>query len=145
MNTSTTAFWKRFSGLAGLLLLLLLSAPRAQAQTWLVSTDAFVKIGVSDKFGQLGSYTAKFIVTNQSTGKDYLLVREVEKGQNGVDVLFPSPATESDYFKTESGIAANGQPGNYTWQCEVGGKRVAGGRFVMPTVANDVTVVDKRR
>ncbi|RTQ46326.1 hypothetical protein EJV47_22640 [Hymenobacter gummosus] len=145
MNTSTTALWKRFSCLAGLLVGLLLSAPRAEAQTWLVSTDPYVKIGVSDKFGQLGAYTAKFIVTNQTTGKEYTLVREVEKGQNGIDVLFPSPATENEYFKTETGIAANSQPGNYTWQCEVGGKRVAGGRFVMPTVSNDVTVVDKRR
>jgi hypothetical protein len=145
MNTSTTAPWKRFSGLAGLWLLLLLSAPRAEAQTWLVSTDAYIKIGVSDKFGQLGAYTAKFVVINQGTGKEYTLVKEVEKGQNGVDVVFPTPPTEPDYFKTEAGIAANGQPGNYTWQCEVGGKKVAGGRFVMPTVANDVTVVDRRR
>lgn len=136
--------WKRAAGLAGLLLLLL-SAPRAQAQTWLVSTDPFVKIGVSDKFGQLGAYTAKFVVTNQTSGKEYTLVRQVEKGQNGVDVIFPSPATEADFFQTSAGIAATASPGNYVWQCEVSGKKVAGGRFVMPTVANDVTVVERTK
>ncbi|MCC3158222.1 hypothetical protein LJ737_13320 [Hymenobacter sp. 15J16-1T3B] len=144
MQTSTSVFGKRVGGLLGLLFaLLLLSAPKAQAQTWLVSTDPFVKIGVSDKFGQLGSYTAKFVVNGN--GKEYSLVRQVEKGQNGVDVLFPSPPTEADFFQTSAGIAANANPGSYTWYCEVGGKRVAGGRFVMPTVANDVTVVERTR
>ncbi|OON68895.1 hypothetical protein B0919_12060 [Hymenobacter sp. CRA2] len=137
--------WKRFSGLLGLLLVLMLWAPRVQAQTWLVSTDAFVKIGVSDKFGQLGAYTAKFVVTNQTSGKIFSLVKEVEKGQNGVDVTFPSPATEADFFKTDAGIAANSAPGNYVWQCEVGGKRVAGGHFTLPVVGNDVTVVERAK
>lgn len=144
MQTSTLLLWKRCGGLLGLLLVLLLAAPKAQAQTWLVSTDPFVKIGVSDKFGQLGGYTAKFIVTAQN-GKEYTLVKQVEKGQNGIDVVFPSPATEADFFQTSAGIAAPATPGNYTWQCEVAGKKVAGGRFTMPTVANDVTVVERPR
>ncbi|GAB3838770.1 hypothetical protein [Hymenobacter jeollabukensis] len=144
MQTSTSVFGKRCGGLLGLLFLfLLLSAPKAQAQTWLVSTDPFVKIGVSDKFGQLGAYTAKFTVSGN--GKEYSLVKQVDKGQNGVDVLFPSPPTEAEFFQTPAGIAANASPGNYTWQCEVNGKKVAGGRFVMPTVANDVTVVERNR
>jgi hypothetical protein len=93
----------------------------------------------------LGAYTAKFVVVNQSTGKQFTLQKNVEKGQNGVDVVFPSPATEADYFKTDTGIAANGTPGNYTWHCEVSGKKVAGGKFALPTVANDVTVVDRSK
>ncbi|RAK66056.1 hypothetical protein [Hymenobacter edaphi] len=144
MQTSTSVIGKRCGSLLGLLVVLLfLSAPKAQAQTWLVSTDPFVKIGVSDKFGQLGAYTAKFIVSGN--GKEYSLVKQVEKGQNGVDVLFPSPPTEADFFQTSAGIAAGPAPGSYTWQCEVNGKKVAGGRFVMPTVANDVTVVERNR
>ncbi|GAB2953770.1 hypothetical protein GCM10027048_18760 [Hymenobacter coalescens] len=145
MHTSTSAMWKRCGGLLGLLLVLLLWAPKAQAQTWLVSTDPFVKIGVSDKFGQLGAYTAKFIVTNQTTGKEYSLVKNVEKGQNGVDVLFPTPPTEADFFQTSAGIAANATPGKYTWQCEVGGKRVAGGHFEMSDAGNDVTVIERKK
>ena len=135
--------WKRVGGLLGLLCALLLSAPTAQAQTWLVSTDPFVKLGVSDKFGQLGAYSAKFVVTGQ--GKEYTLTKQVEKGQNGVDVVFPSPATEAEFFQTAAGISANTAPGNYVWYCEVNGKKVAGGRFTMPTAANDVTVVERNR
>ncbi|KUG09736.1 hypothetical protein [Solirubrum puertoriconensis] len=137
--------WKRVSSLAGLLFVLLLGSPNAQAQTWMVSTDPFVKIGVADKFGQLGAYKAKFTVTSQSTGKTYTLVKEVQNGQNGVDVVFPSPATEADFFQTENGIAANSAPGDYTWICEVSGKRAGGGRFSLPAVSNDVTVVERAK
>lgn len=143
MQTSTSVKCKRGMGLFGLLFALLLSAPAARAQTWLVSTDPFVKLGVSDKFGQLGSYSAKFVVTGQ--GKEYTLTKQVEKGQNGVDVVFPSPATEADFFQTAAGIAAKATPGNYVWYCEVSGKKVAGGRFTMPTAANDVTVIERTR
>lgn len=124
---------------------LVLAPTQAKAQTWLVSTDAYIKIGVMDKFGQLGAYNATFIVTDQTSGKEYILTREVEKGRNGIDVLFPSEPSEADYFKTERGEAARQTPGKYAWECRVGGKRVVGGRFELPAVANDVTVVDKRK
>jgi hypothetical protein len=131
---------------AGLFLALIVLTPsKAHAQTWLVSTDAYIKIGVMDKFGQLGSYTATFIVTDQTSGKEYLLTKEIDKGQKGIDVLFPSEPSEADYFKSEKGEAARQMPGKYAWECRVGGKRVVGGRFELPTVANDVTVVDNRK
>jgi predicted secreted protein len=130
---------------AGLVVALLVLTPTAShAQTWLVSTDAFIKMGVMDKFGQLGNYTARFVVTDQGTGKVYLLVKQIEKGQNGIDVLFPSEPSDADYFKTESGEAAKGTPGRYVWECQVAGKKVVGGRFTFPEVGNDITVVDRR-
>ncbi|TPG72045.1 hypothetical protein EAH73_02020 [Hymenobacter nivis] len=128
----------------GALALLWLMAPApARAQTWMVSTTAHVTLGVLDKYGQLGPYTATFVVHSERTGKDYQLVRTIEKGQNGVDVLFPSDASSSDYFKASTGEAAPATPGRYTWECLVNGKKAVGGRFALPEVGNDVTVVQK--
>ncbi|SHM25054.1 hypothetical protein [Hymenobacter psychrotolerans] len=131
---------------AGLVLALLVLAPLgAKAQTWMVSTDAYIKMGVMDKFGQLGEYSAKFVVTDQTSGKAYVLVKQVTAGRNGIDVIFPSEATESDYFKTETGEAAQARPGRYVWECQVGGKKVVGGRFSLPETANDVTLLDNKK
>ncbi|MET4107158.1 hypothetical protein [Hymenobacter sp. UYP22] len=136
---------RRLLQAAGLVLALVVFSPKqAQAQTWLVSTDAYVKIGVMDKFGQLGGYTAKFVVIHQDTGKEYTLVKQVAKGQNGIDVIFPSEASEAEYFKTERGESGKATPGRYTWECQVGGKKVVGGRFGFSEVANDVTLVGKK-
>jgi hypothetical protein len=131
---------------AGLALALLVFMPSAShAQTWLVSTDAYIRLGVMDKFGQLGGYTARFVVTNQNNGKTYFLTKQIDKGQNGVDVIFPSEASDPDYFKSDAGEAATGVPGRYLWECQVSGKKVVSGRFTFPEVANDVTVIDKRK
>ena len=144
MRLSTPVSLRRFLQTAVLLLTLSALLPKqAQAQTWLVSTDAYVKLGVVDKFGQLGAYTAKFVVINQRSGKEYTLVKEIEKGQNGVDVVFPSPASEADYFKAASGEAGTAASGSYTWECQVNGKKVVGGRFSFSEVANDVTLVGR--
>ncbi|MBB4600845.1 hypothetical protein HNQ93_001794 [Hymenobacter luteus] len=145
MRVSTPAFsLSRVLRVAGLLLALMVFSPAtSKAQTWLVSTDAYVKLGVVDKFSQLGAYTAKFVVINQETGKEYILSKQIPKGQNGIDVIFPSEASEADYFKTESGEAAAARPGRYTWECQVSGKKVVGGRFSFSEVANDVTLLGK--
>ncbi|TGD82709.1 hypothetical protein [Hymenobacter wooponensis] len=144
MHISTPAIFQRILRVAGLLLALIVFAPTtSRAQTWLVSTDAYVKLGVLDKFGQLGAYTAKFVVINQATGKEYTLVRQISEGAKGIDVVFPSEASEADYFKTEKGEAATAKPGQYTWECQVKGKKVVGGRFNFSEVANDVTLVGK--
>ncbi|TYZ07579.1 hypothetical protein FY528_14545 [Hymenobacter lutimineralis] len=149
MHTSTFAFSSRLQQLlrvAGLLLVMLAMRPAtAQAQTWMVSTDAYIRLGVMDKFGILGTYTAKFMVTNQATGKVYILTKEIEKGQNGADVMYPADPTNGDYFKSEAGEAAKATPGRYVWECQVTGKRVVSGRFEFPETANDVTVVEKRK
>lgn len=150
MGISTPAFFSRFTSplrVAGLAVALFMLAPtESKAQTWMVSTDAYMKLGVMDKFGALGTYTARFVVTNTRNGKSYSLVREVASGKNGVDVIFPSEPSEPDYFKTETGEAARAQPGAYTWECQVSGKKVVGGRFTFPETANDVTtiVADKK-
>jgi len=149
MFTATATLFSSLSRLltaAGVGLLLLLLAPTAaHAQTWMVSTDPYVKLGVNDKYGQLGAYSARFVVTNQKTGKAYILVKEVAAGQNGVDVVFPSEPAEVDYFKTDTNEAASSKPGQYIWECQVGGKKVVSGRFVIPQANNDVTVIDKTR
>lgn len=136
----------RWGRLLGALALLWAAAPApARAQTWMVSTTAHVKLGVLDKYGQLGPYTATFVVHSERTGKEYQLVRTIEKGQNGVDVLFPSEASSPDYFKATTGEAAPATPGRYTWECLVKGKRAVGGHFALPEVGNDVTVVQKEQ
>jgi hypothetical protein len=131
--------------LVGVFALLLGAAPAARAQTWMVSTTAQIKLGVLDKYGQLGAYTATFVVHSERSGKDFLLVKELTKGQTGVDVLFPTDPSDPDYFKTENGEAAQATPGRYTWECRVKGVRAVGGRFVFPEVGNDVTIIKKEQ
>jgi len=147
MPTSTpapTAFVTHVCRTIGLLVLLFLLTPtKSHAQTWLVSTDPYVKLGVVDKFGQIGSYTAKFVVTNQTTGKEYILTKQIDSPQKGVDVLFPSEPSEAQYFATSTGEAAKATPGKYVWECQVSGKRVVSGRFTLAPAANDVTVIEK--
>ncbi|HEX8426837.1 hypothetical protein [Hymenobacter sp.] len=151
MGVSTLNFSKQLTSLlrvAGLgVALMLLSSTDLKAQTWMVSTDAFMKLGVMDKFGSLGAYSAKFVVTNNTSGKVYILVKEVAGGQNGIDVIFPSEPTEPDYFKAETGEAARALPGTYVWECQVGGKKVVSGKFSFPETANDVTTIiaDKKK
>ena len=134
----------RVAGALGALLLLGV-APAVHAQTWMVSTTAQIKLGVLDKYGQIGPYTATFVVHSERTGKDYFLVKELVKGQTGVDVLFPTEPSDPEYFKSETGEAANPTPGRYTWECRVKGVRAVGGRFTYPEVSNDVTVTNASR
>lgn len=129
-----------FVGVFGLLLSV---APAARAQTWMVSTTAQIKLGILDKYGQIGPYTATFVVHNERSGKDYLLVKELVRGQSGIDVLFPTDPSDPDYFKTENGEAAQATPGRYTWECRVKGTRAVSGHFVFPEVGNDVTIIKK--
>lgn len=149
MHVSTFSPFQHVSALlrvSGLLVALWCLAPsQAQAQTWMVSTDPYLKLGVMDKFGQLGGYSAKFVVTNQTTGKEYILVKQVAGGQNGVDVIFPSEPSEADYFKTQTGEAARALPGRYSWECQVSGKKVVGGKFSLPETTNDVSVIEQKK
>lgn len=128
---------------AFVVLLALGTAPAARAQTWMVSTTAQIKLGILDKYGQLGPYTATFIVHSEKTGKDYYLTKELSKNQTGVDVLFPTDPSDPQYFKAETGEAATATPGRYTWECRVKGAKAVGGRFTFPEVANDVTIINK--
>ncbi|GAB3334058.1 hypothetical protein GCM10027511_42690 [Hymenobacter humi] len=109
----------------------------------MVSTTAHIKLGILDKYGQLGPYQATFVVHSERTGKDYLLVKDLAAGQSGIDVLFPTDPSDPNYFKTEGGEAAAATPGRYTWECRVKGTKAVSGRFVFPEVGNDVTVINK--
>ncbi len=116
-------------------------ASSAQAQTWMVSTTPYIKLGVLDKYNALGGYSAVFIVTDEKTGKQFMLTKTVAKGENGVDIFFPTEPSDPEYFKSMAGLAAQPTPGNYTWECRVNGKRAVGGHFTYPETGNDVTVV----
>jgi hypothetical protein len=131
-------------GAAFLLMLWLIPAGKIQAQTWMVSTTAQVKLGVLDKYGSLGQYTATFVVREEKSGKEYLLTKQVPKGESGIDVLFPTEPSDPVYFKTATGAGAVATAGAYTWECRVNGKRAVGGRFTFPEVSNDVTVINNK-
>ena len=128
---------------AAVVLLLFGAAPAAQAQTWMVSTTAQIKLGILDKYGQLGPYTTTFVVHSERSGKDYLLIKDLAPNQTGIDVLFPSDPADPNYFKTATGEAASATPGRYTWECRVKGVKAVGGRFELPEVGNDITVINR--
>ncbi len=133
--------WLRPLAGGALLLALSLMAPAAHAQTWMVSTTPYIKLGVLDKYNALGGYTATFIVTNEKTGQECLLIKQVPKGENGVDILFPTEPSDPDYFKNAQGLAAQPVPGRYIWECRVNGKKAVGGHFTFPEAGNDITVL----
>lgn len=145
MALFSTPFFKSqmLRPLAGgaLLLTLSLAAPAAHAQTWMVSTSPYIKLGVLDKYNALGGYSATFIVTNEKTGQEFLLTKQVPKGESGVDVLFPTEPSDPDYFKNVQGLAAQPVPGRYLWECRVNNKKAVGGHFTFPEVGNDITVL----
>ncbi len=118
-----------------------LFASSAQAQTWMVSTTPYVKLGVLDKYNALGGYTAVFIVTNEKTTQEFLLTKQVPKGESGIDVFFPTEPSDPEYFKNMSGLAAQATPGRYRWECRVNGKKAVGGFFNYPETGNDITVI----
>jgi hypothetical protein len=122
--------------------LLLGAAPKAQAQTWMVSTTPQIELSVTNSAASPQPYTAVFVVRNDKTGKAYSLVKMVE--QPGIMVLFPTEPGAPEYFRTDSGEVPKTTPGRYTWECTVEGKRVGGGRFNFAEVGNDVIVRDQR-
>ena len=60
MAPFSTPFFKlqalRLLSSGALLLALSLAAPAAHAQTWMVSTSPYIKLGVLDKYNALGGY-----------------------------------------------------------------------------------------
>ena len=143
-NSSTASNKLRYLlGGAALLVGSLLAQP-AKAQTWMVSTTPHIKLGVLDKYNALGGYTANFIVIDEKTQQEYILIKQVPKGESGVDVLFPTEPSDPDYFKNVKGIAAQPVPGRYVWECRVNGKKAVGGHFTFPETGNDITVIGQR-
>jgi hypothetical protein len=137
---STTGWLRR--GAAGLAVLAgSLFASSAHAQTWMVSTTPYIKMGVLDKYNALGGYSAVFIVTNEKTSQEFMLTKQVPKGESGVDVFFPTEPSDPEYFKNMAGLAAQATPGRYRWECRVNGKKAVGGFFTYPETGNDITVI----
>ncbi|AMR26795.1 hypothetical protein A0257_06505 [Hymenobacter psoromatis] len=136
--------WLRPLAGGTLLVALSLAAPTAKAQTWMVSTTPYIKLGVLDKYNALGGYTAVFIVTSERTGQDFMLTKQVPKGESGLDILFPTEPSDPEYFKNLQGLSAQPAPGRYTWECRVNGKKAVSGHFTFPEVGNDVTVIGKK-
>lgn len=127
------------------MVVLCLGTTSAKAQTWMVSTTAYTKLGVLDKYNLLGGYTAVFVVTSERDSQEYILEKTVPKGESGVDVFFPSEPSDPQYFKNMKGLAAQPSPGRYTWECRVNGKKAVGGHFVYPETGNDITVIAKEQ
>ncbi|RZK88397.1 MAG: hypothetical protein EOO62_37730 [Hymenobacter sp.] len=131
---------RRYAAAVALVAGALVASP-AKAQTWMVSTTPYIKLGILDKYNALGGYNAVFVVTEEKSGKLFTLTKAVAKGENGVDIFFPTEPSDPDYFKNAAGLAAQRVPGNYLWECRVNGKRAVGGHFVYPETGNDVIVV----
>lgn len=146
MQTLFTLFTRRLIhrySLTSLLVSLLASgaSTKVQAQTWMVSTTPHIKLGVLDKYHSLDGYEAVFIVMSDRDHQEYTLTKTVPKNEYGVDVMFPSEATDPEYFKSLKGLAAQPIPGSYTWECRVKGKRVVGGHFTYPDAGNDINTI----
>ena len=141
-STLFQSTWVRHGVAAAALLVGSLCTSSAHAQTWMVSTTPYIKLGVLDKYNALGGFSASFIVKNEKTGQEFMLTKQVQKGENGVDVFFPTEPSDPEYFKNMAGLAATPTPGNYVWECRVNGKKAVGGHFTFPETGNDVTVLD---
>jgi hypothetical protein len=88
---------------------------QATAPKWQQSIMPAVELGVRDKWGALGSYTAVFVVTTPD-GLEFKASREVKGDEWGLV-----------YFPANFGIEA--KPGHYKWQCNVNKKTALTGSF----------------
>lgn len=141
-STLLQSAWVRRGAAAAALLVGSLCTSSAHAQTWMVSTSPYIKLGILDKYNALGGFSANFIVKNEKTGQEFMLTKQVPKGENGVDVFFPTEPSDPEYFKNMAGLAAQPAPGRYVWECRVNGKKAVGGFFNFPETGNDITVLD---
>jgi hypothetical protein len=85
--------------------------------TWQQSKETTIKLGVRDKNGTLGSYTAVFVVTGPDK-KKYTTSRKVN-GDDFEYVTFPGDFSES--LPTAGGL--------YTVECSVKGQVVTRDKF----------------
>ncbi|HKO06446.1 MAG TPA: hypothetical protein VJ487_01935 [Alphaproteobacteria bacterium] len=105
---------------AALGILVVAGSEAAPAVSWQESVSPSYRIGIRDKFGDLGQYDASFIV---SDGKhDWTKTIHVRNDDWGF-VLFP------DDF--EDGTFANFNNVKYRWRATVNGKAVISGRFTL--------------
>jgi hypothetical protein len=90
---------------------------------WQLSMTPEIQLGVRDKYGALGTYTAVFVV-NGPNGSTY----RAQQQPNDLGWCFV-------YFPMS--FQAFGAPGNYLWHAEVNGNIVVQGQFRMTN--NSVT------
>ncbi|GAA4361469.1 hypothetical protein GCM10023185_28560 [Hymenobacter saemangeumensis] len=119
--------------LGSLALLLGFSQPQAQAQTWMVDSTPYIRLGIEASAALSSPKPTTFVVRHEKTGTEYELSQEAAAGTRELTVLFPTPANgEMTYFKTSAGKTPNWAPGKYTWSCKVGSEVAGYGAFVMP-------------
>ncbi len=94
------------------------TAQRRVNPSWQGSVSPCVRLGVRDKFGELGSYTAVFAVTAPD-GRVYNATKNV-KGNDFGYVLFP-----------EDFGASWSRPGAYSYSCKVNGSVSYQGKFIV--------------
>ncbi len=108
------------------------------AAIWLQSESVSVKLGVWDKYGELKSYSALFVVTDPD-GKQY---KARAKGDESgwTYVSFP------DEFKDERGQvigATKSYPSTviFSWKCIVGDKTIARGKFEYGSIYEQAKII----
>ena len=109
--------------------LFLLGNSASAEPTWQSSTSTTVQLGVRDKYGSIGKYTATFIVTDPDK-KEFTTSITVKNDDFGY-VTFPSDF--KTYMKT----------GKFTWKCVVGGKAIFNGEFVSKRSGETVTITKR--
>ncbi len=82
-----------------------------------------MRLGVRDKYADLGGYEATFVVTAARTGKRWERKVRVE-GDNFGYLNFPDDFAAFDWAQYAT---------RFNWTCAVGGKVVARGTFILAT------------
>lgn len=113
-------------------------AQRSQSDaSWQYSQSISVRLSVRDKYGDLGSYKALFVVTDPD-GERYKAEKDVS-GKAWGDVYFPD-----DFSYEKPGKYSwkpSGRPGRYSWKGIVNGRTVASGRFEYKGFADQARIL----
>ena len=94
-----------------------------QRPEWQFSEAPSVTLGVRDKYAQLKSYSATFVVTTPAGRKFYKTIKI--GGDDFGEVKYPD-----DFLPRVARGAAN-VTGAFSWECVVNGETAARGRFVL--------------
>ena len=94
-----------------------------QRPEWQFSETPSIVLAVRDKYAQLGSYSATFVVTTPAGLKFYKTIKV--SGDDFGDVKYP------DDFIPRSARGAANVTGEFIWECVVNGEIATRGRFVL--------------
>lgn len=89
---------------------------------WQASQAAFVQIGIRDKNGSLGKFTAVFVLSTPD-GRQY-----------ETKVTVPEPLGWG-YVRFPDDLPTYSKPGQYSWKYIVDGREVVTGKFEFTTVS----------